>query len=192
MMHPHSIPRGIRMRRKSFTSMTCSIARAVDAIGDAWAFLILRDLMRGPCRFEDLRQSLDIPTDTLTARLKKLEQGGLIERRPYGNHARRFEYLITKKGTSLRTVMIALAHWGDRWINTDRAGPPVEIYNAATGHPVALRMVDSVTGEDTPPSQILSRPGPGADDALRRALDAALGTAEIPPSPHVKKGLKNG
>src|SRR5256885_9863526 len=71
------------MRSKSFEGMACSIATALEAVGDRWAMLVLRDLMLGLSRYDDLRKSTDITNATLTDRLRQLEQTGLVERRLY-------------------------------------------------------------------------------------------------------------
>ena len=71
------------MRSKSFEGMVCSIAGVLEAVGDRWAVLILRDLSLGLSRYEDLRQSTDVTNATLSDRLKHLEDNGLIERRQY-------------------------------------------------------------------------------------------------------------
>ncbi|MBV9532854.1 MAG: helix-turn-helix transcriptional regulator, partial [Bradyrhizobium sp.] len=69
------------MRSKSFDGMVCSVAGVLDAVGDRWAMLILRDLGLGLRRYDDLRQSTDVTHATLPNRLKHPEANGLIERR---------------------------------------------------------------------------------------------------------------
>ena len=69
------------MRSKSFEGMACSIAGVLEAIGDRWAVLILRDLSLGLRRYEDLRRSTGVTNATLSDRLKHLEDNELIERR---------------------------------------------------------------------------------------------------------------
>ena len=71
------------MKSKSFDGMACSIAGVLEAIGDRWAVLILRDLSLGLCRYEDLRRSTGVTNATLSDRLKHLEDNQLIERRRY-------------------------------------------------------------------------------------------------------------
>ena len=69
------------MKSKSFEGMVCSIAGVLEAVGDRWAVLILRDLSLGLSRYEDLRRSTDVTNATLSDRLRHLEDNGLIERR---------------------------------------------------------------------------------------------------------------
>ena len=78
----------------------CPMARTLDVVGERWTLLILRDLvLDGPRKFQDLEQSLSgISPNTLSARLKTLEENGIVERRFYTDHPPRAEYLITSKG----------------------------------------------------------------------------------------------
>jgi len=93
----------------------CPVSRTVAVLGDRWSILILRDLLlRGPHRFQDLKESLSgIGPTTLSARLKELEQKGLIEREFYSDHPPRAEYRLTDTGKSLGPVFRALKKWGD-------------------------------------------------------------------------------
>ncbi len=94
----------------------CPIARSLEVIGDRWTILILRDLIvGGPRRFQDFERSLrGISPNTLSARLKRLEEAGIVDRRLYEQHPPRAEYLLTDKGNELRPVLRALLEWGQR------------------------------------------------------------------------------
>jgi DNA-binding HxlR family transcriptional regulator len=94
----------------------CPIARTLDVIGERWTLLILRDLvLDGPRKFQDLEQSLSgISPNTLSARLKTLEESGIVERRFYTDHPPRAEYLITSKGLELRPILRTLKTWGEK------------------------------------------------------------------------------
>jgi len=106
--------------------MRCPIARTLDIIGDSWTILLLRDLVvGGPRRFQDFERSLKgISPNTLSARLKHLEERGIVERRFYEQHPPRAEYVLTEKGSELRPVLRALLDWGKRY--TYRVPPPGE------------------------------------------------------------------
>jgi len=95
----------------------CPVARALDIIGERWTLLILRDLMlHGPRRFQDFQSSFDgISPNTLSARLKTLEDAGVIERRFYEQHPPRAEYVLTDKGEALRPMLRTLREWGERY-----------------------------------------------------------------------------
>ena len=95
----------------------CPIARTLDIVGESWTILILRDLvLNGPRKFQDFERSLKgISPTTLSARLKRLEEAGIIERRFYEQHPPRAEYLLTDRGKDLRPVLRALLEWGRRY-----------------------------------------------------------------------------
>ena len=96
--------------------LDCPVARTLDIIGERWSVLILRDLfLNGTGRFQDFENSLSgISPNTLSARLKRLEESGIIERRFYEEHPPRAEYVLTAKGRELGPVMKALRAWGTR------------------------------------------------------------------------------
>ena len=96
--------------------MRCPIARTLDVVGERWTILILRDLVTGGARkFQDFERSLTgISPNTLSARLKRLEDAGIVERRFYEQHPPRAEYLLTEKGKELRPVLRTLFDWGQR------------------------------------------------------------------------------
>jgi DNA-binding HxlR family transcriptional regulator len=92
----------------------CPVARTLEIVGERWTILVLRDLLRqGPRKFQDLQTSLaGISPNTLSARLKKLEDHGVIARRFYEDHPPRAEYVLTEKGRALGPVLKALLSWG--------------------------------------------------------------------------------
>ena len=99
-----------------FAPFHCPIARSLAVIGDRWTILILRDLVRhGSRKFQDLQRSLSgISPNTLSVRLKRLEEAGVIERRFYEQHPPRAEYVLTDVGKELRPVLKTLFEWGQR------------------------------------------------------------------------------
>src|SRR6202035_6013896 len=101
------------MKSKSFEGMACSIAGVLEAIGDRWAVLILRDLSLGLAKYEDLRKSTDVTNATLSDRLRHLEDNELIERRLYQSNPPRHEYVLTRKGRDSALVTQALLQVGD-------------------------------------------------------------------------------
>lgn len=91
----------------------CGVARALDMVGERWALLIVRDLLVSPKRFTDLRQGLPgIPSNILSARLKELEQAGVVERRVLPRPATGVVYALTPYGAELEEVVLRLAAWG--------------------------------------------------------------------------------
>ena len=121
------------MYRKSLADQECSIARALDVVGEWWTLLILRDAFRGIRRFDDFLDSLGIARNVLAARLAKLVEHGILERRPLTDHAGRHEYRLTEKGLDLQAVVISLMRWGDRW-TTAGEDPPVVLTHAGCAH----------------------------------------------------------
>ncbi|CAB5690242.1 Uncharacterized HTH-type transcriptional regulator yybR [Delftia tsuruhatensis] len=158
------------MRSKSFEGMTCSIATTLEAIGDRWAMLVLRDLMLGLSRYDDLKKSTGITNATLADRLRQLEHNGLVERRLYQSGPDRYEYLLTAKGRDLALVMQALAQVGDRWRQQEQAGVPLEFVRAHSGKSVQLALVEQESGEPVPLAELRVQAGPGADDLVRWRL----------------------
>jgi DNA-binding HxlR family transcriptional regulator len=152
--------------------MRCSIAGALELIGDRWALLVIRDLSLGLSRYDDLRASTGIPAATLAARLKHLAASGIIERVRYQERPRRDEYRLTLKGRDLWKVSVALREWGDRWDATGLGSPTIEVVDRKTGRPVTLALVDPVSGEVLPLERARLRPGPGADDSICQLLNA--------------------
>ena len=101
---------------RSYRQKSCPVARTLDIIGERWTILLLRDLfLQGPRRFQDFQESLaGVAPNTLSSRLKAMEEQGLIARRFYSDHPPRVEYHLTEKGKSLGPVLKALRDWGQR------------------------------------------------------------------------------
>jgi DNA-binding HxlR family transcriptional regulator len=158
------------MKSKSFDGMACSIAGVMDAIGDRWAVLILRDLSLGLSRYEDLRRSTGVTNATLSDRLKHLEDHELVERRQYQTNPERYEYRLTAKGRDTILVLQALLQVGDKWAVSGDAGPPLKFVDRKTGHPVKLARVDSETGQGVRLQDVQPQAGPGADELVRWRL----------------------
>jgi DNA-binding HxlR family transcriptional regulator len=158
------------MKSKSFDGMACSIAGVLEAIGDRWAVLILRDLSLGLSRYEDLRRSTGVTNATLSDRLKHLEDNELIERRRYQLNPERHEYFLTPKGRDIILMIQALAQVGDKWAVSGNAGPPLKFVDRKTGHTVKLAMVDNETGQRVRAQDLLPQAGPGADELVRWRL----------------------
>jgi DNA-binding HxlR family transcriptional regulator len=109
--------KALRNTQKSGYGQDCPVARTLDIVGERWTFLILRDLLReGPRKFQDFEVSLaGAGPNTLSARLKRLEEAGIVERRFYDRHPPRAEYVLTGKGRDLGPVLLALKKWGETY-----------------------------------------------------------------------------
>ena len=159
------------MRSKSFEGMVCSIAGVLNALGDRWAVLLLRDLSFGLTKYDDLRKSTGVTNATLSDRLRHLEENGLIDRRLYQTGPDRHEYVLTRKGSDVMLVIQALLQVGDKWGVTGESGPPLKFVNRNTGRAVKLALVEEKSGETVRFKDIRPLAGPGADDLVRWRLE---------------------
>lgn len=145
-----------------YEGQDCSIARALEVVGDRWTLLLLRDLFFGIKRFDEFQKSLGVAPNVLTDRLKRLEQEGLLKRVRYQDSPERYEYLPTQKGLDLQPVVFHLAKWGDRHC-ADPLGPPRISYHANCGGKVNEKLhcgrckklvwFDSIYTEENPTHQ---------------------------------------
>ena len=92
---------------------SCGVARALDAIGERWALLVVRELLLGPKRFGDLHRGLaGMSQNVLAQRLRELEAAGIVERRRLGPPAGTAAYALTERGAALEPVLVELGRWG--------------------------------------------------------------------------------
>jgi DNA-binding HxlR family transcriptional regulator len=110
--------------RTSFDGMKCNVAHALQAIGDEWSVLVLRDISHGMHRYDELRDSLRISPTVLSRRLATLTASGILERVQYSIRPPRFEYRLTPAGRELDVIVHALDHWGYDHARTPEAAPP--------------------------------------------------------------------
>lgn len=116
----------------------CSITDALSIVGDRYALLVIREMRYGYSRFQDIARNTGAPRDVLTARLRKLEESGLIERRQYSQRPPRHEYLLTDAGRELQPVLLALKEWGDRHLNPGNEPIIFEHICGEDFHPVTV------------------------------------------------------
>src|ERR1700730_8032323 len=104
-------------RPDGFRRLPCAVANTLDLIGDKWSLLVVRDLLHGKQTYGELADSLErIPTNILADRLGRLESAGIIPRRAYQERPVRYAYTLTKKGSALGDVLLALVRWGQEHI----------------------------------------------------------------------------
>jgi DNA-binding HxlR family transcriptional regulator len=149
---------------------SCSIARALEAIGDRWSVLILREAHRGRTRFADFKDVLGIAPNILTNRLAALVEAGVLEKREYRPEGERTRssYHLTPAGVDLKLVLAALQQWGD--VHEPREeGPTVLRRNTRTGGLATVGFLDE-HGNAVPEQDIAFEPVPGgpADRLVRR------------------------
>ncbi len=150
------------MRQTSFRDFHCSLAQALEVVGDWWSPLIVRDLFIGVRRFDELVDDLGISRNLLTDRLRALVEHGVVQTRQYGVHSRRVEYLLTESGRELATVLMALTAWGDRW-HTPPHGQPIRFRHR--GHRCDPVVSCATCRETIDANEVSFRPGPGGRSA---------------------------
>jgi DNA-binding HxlR family transcriptional regulator len=119
------------MLGKDYEGQDCSLARALEVVGERWTLLIVRDAFYGVRRFSDFAAHLDIPRAVLSDRLAGLVENGLMERRPDPERAGREVYELTSDGRDLWPALHTLMSWGRRF--RDRPGTPRQFRHAACG-----------------------------------------------------------
>lgn len=120
------------MLKRTYEGQICSVAEALEQIGERWTILIIRDAFLGVRRFDDFQDSLGIARNVLNDRLKRLCEAGIMEKRPYQEKPPRYEYRLTQKGIDLWPVVMTLMKWGDRNLPADRK-PPVVVEHKGCG-----------------------------------------------------------
>ncbi|MCQ4633171.1 helix-turn-helix transcriptional regulator [Shinella sp. CPCC 100929] len=101
------------MKRKSFREAECPVARTLDAIGDWWSLLIVRDAFDGIRRFGAFQQNLGIAKGMLSTRLRDLVEAGVLDLAPASDGSAYQEYVLTEKGRGLFLVIVSLRQWGE-------------------------------------------------------------------------------
>lgn len=157
------------MQRKSHQKRPCSIARALDVLGDWWSPLIIRECLYGVHRFGDMHSWLGIGRNILTKRLKHLVEQGLLEKRPYQTAPPRFEYHLTAKGQDAARVLLALMSFGEAWC-FEPESEPVVLYDRHSHKRVRPTIVDRDSGQEIDPRSLYAGPGPAypSSEELRR------------------------
>ena len=122
----------------------CSIAAALDTVGERWSFLILRGAFNGLKHFEEFQSTLGIARNILSNRLARLVEHAILEREPDPADRRRISYRLTEKGRDLLPVLLSLRQWGEKWINC-RPSNPV-LVDRATRQPIAEMAPRSADG----------------------------------------------
>lgn len=146
------------MKRSDLTHLNCSVARALDVVGEWWSLLIIRDVAYGRHRFTDIQASLGIARKVLSDRLTALVEADVLVRTPDPDDGRAARYELTEKGRDLIPVLLTLMRWGDRWESPD--GPPLRVVDR-DGEDLDLALVDRRTGAPVDPTAVRFRKGPG-------------------------------
>jgi DNA-binding HxlR family transcriptional regulator len=147
--------------RRDYPGLDCSVAKALEVIGERWSLLIVRSIMHGNRRFGEMQESLGIARNVLSSRLERLLDEDIVERRAYSESPPRYEYFLTQKGLDLWPALIALLHWGDRYSPTPE-GPRRLIVHKECGGTVSERGICERCGHVLTARDAKQVPGPGA------------------------------
>lgn len=157
------------MLNRTYDSQNCSVARSLEIVGERWSLLIVRDLMLGYFRFDELQQRLGIARNVLASRLEFLVEEGVVERRLYQERPPRYEYHLTAKGKDLWPVILGLVSWGDKHLQP-KSGPPIVVVHRECGGRVNDRRICGRCGKELTLRDTAVRPGPGAKRSRGRVV----------------------
>ncbi len=149
------------MLGRDYPEQNCSVARALEVVGERWTLLILRDAFLGVTRFDRFARKLGIGESVLARRLAVLVDAGVMERRPYQGN--RFDYVLTDRGRELFPVIHGLLSWGDAHFAPD--GPPVLPRHLGCGGELLPGPRCAACGADVGSDEVEWRWGPGSGRA---------------------------
>jgi DNA-binding HxlR family transcriptional regulator len=146
--------------KADYSDQNCSIARALELVGERWTLLIVREAFLGTRRFDQFQSRLGIARNVLQVRLQRLTDAGVMQRERYQERPERFEYRLTAKGVDLWPVIISLLQWGDRY--EAPLGPPVVLEHRDCGGELDDRRRCRRCGAGLTALDVKARRGPGA------------------------------
>ena len=149
------------MLNRDYEGQNCSVARALEVVGERWSLLIVRDVFLGLRRFDELQENLGIARNVLTDRLNRLVDEGVLERVRYSERPKRFEYRLTRKGRDLEIALSGLRQWGDKYVSER---PPRVLRRKSDKKPVVAALVPRGT-RTLSSEQVELLPGPGLKSA---------------------------
>lgn len=150
------------MLRNDYDNQVCSIAAALEVVGERWSLLIVRDGFLGLRRFDELQADLGIARNVLQTRLTRLVDQGVLEKRRYQERPQRYEYHLTEKGQDLWPTIVALMGWGDEHA-APAGGPAVLLEHRGCGGAVDDHRICAACGTRLSARDVRALPGPGAD-----------------------------
>jgi DNA-binding HxlR family transcriptional regulator len=145
---------------RTYDDQNCSIARALELVGERWTMLVLREAFTGRRRFDEMAEDLGIARNVLTARLGHLVEEGVLAKARYQARPERFEYRLTDKGLDLWPILISLLQFGDR--HYAPAGPPVVLTHSDCGGTIDEHRLCERCGARMNARTVRAAPGPGA------------------------------
>jgi DNA-binding HxlR family transcriptional regulator len=137
----------------TYAGQQCSVARALEVVGERWTILILRDAFLGVRRFDEFQRSLGVARNVLATRLQRLVDAGLLERVRYQERPERHEYRLTAMGVDLWPTVVALMQWGDRHL-AGPDGPPLRLEHRDCGGEMTDRRTCAACGAELGPRDV--------------------------------------
>jgi len=148
------------MLQRTYKNQNCSIARALELVGERWTLLIVRDAALGLRRFDEFQRSLGIARNVLSERLARLVESGVFERRRYQERPARYEYVLSPMGRDLQVALLGLRQWGDRYLAEH--GPPRLAEHKGCGGAATAKVTCDECGAELTPETVRAVPGPAA------------------------------
>ena len=147
------------VKRTSFEAAECPIARSLDAIGDWWSLLIIRDAFLGKRRFGEFQKSLGVAKNILTTRLRRLVDDGILTTVPASDGSAYQEYVLTPKGRGVFPVLVALRQWSEEF-SGERDGFATLMVDRDKGRPVKKLELRAADGRLLGDGETELRPNP--------------------------------
>jgi DNA-binding HxlR family transcriptional regulator len=160
-------PEDRNVKRTSFEKAECPVARSLDAIGDWWSLLIIRDALLGISRFSEFQKSLGLARNILTVRLRALVDHGILKTAPASDGSAYHEYLLTPKGRGVFPVLVALRQWSEEFSFAPGACATL-LVDRDQGRPVRKLELRARDGRLLSVGDTELRPNPGAKRRQRR------------------------
>jgi DNA-binding HxlR family transcriptional regulator len=148
------------VKRTSLEKAECPIARSLDAIGDWWSLLIIRDALLGIRRFSEFQKNIGLAKNILTVRLRTLMDQGILTTAPASDGSAYQEYVLTPKGRGVFPVLVALRQWSEEFCG-ERDGFPTLLVDRNKGRPVRKLELRSRDGRLLGDGDTEVRPNPG-------------------------------
>ena len=157
------------VKRTSFEGDNCPIARSLDAIGDWWSLLIIRDALLGVRRFGEFQKSLGLAKNILTVRLRTLIDRGILKTAPASDGSAYQEYVLTAKGRGVFPILVALRQWSEEFDDHPEQIATI-LVDREKGRPVRKLELYSQDGRplSAADTALKPRPGPKASKRVRR------------------------
>ncbi len=142
MSNPDSIDPIHGLQKSPVPLDMCGMADAAKLLGDSWTLLILREVFYGVTRFDDLRNELRVSSATLSNRISRLVELGLLRKQHYrvANSRPRSEYLLTEAGRGFGPVLLAMMNWADTYLAKQVS--PLDMVDPSSGNTLRLALVD--------------------------------------------------